>query len=134
MKSVARALSALSVLSLLLTLPATAQSIAGAWDATMETPGGTQVTRMILVVDGEKVTGTLKRASGDVALVGTIVADTLRFTYTIEYNSNAFTLAVVAAKVADGFKGTVNLGGQANEAWWAVRAPAPESGIRRFDR
>jgi hypothetical protein len=93
--SVLFALSALSVSS---ALPATAQSIAGAWDASMETPGGVRTSRMTLQVEGEKVTGTMARPTGDVAIAGTIVGDTLRFSYTILYNDNPITLSVVALR------------------------------------
>jgi hypothetical protein len=133
MKLLIRSLAVLAVLAVLRPLPATAQSVAGAWDASMETPGGVRTSRMTLQVEGEKVTGTMARPTGDVAIAGTIVGDTLRFSYTILYNDNPITLSVVALRAVDGLKGTVNLGGGANEPWWAVRAPTPEFDSRRSD-
>lgn len=132
MISARRVLSALSVVSALLAAPATAQSIAGEWEASMETPGGTMSTsRVIFQLDGQKVTGTVKRAAGDAALTGTIVADTLRFTYMIEYSGNAFGMAVVAVVAGDAMRGSISFGGQAEAAWTAARVPAPEQHIRQ---
>ena len=37
-------------------------------------------------VDGEKLSGTVKRANGDVALTGTIKDDVINFSYTITYS------------------------------------------------
>jgi len=104
--------------------PATAQSIAGEWDASLETPGGVRTSKLILTVEGQKVTGTVKREMGDAALTGTMVGDTLRFSYTIEYNNNALVMSVVALVSGDSMKGTVSFGGQAEAEWSAVRTPA----------
>lgn len=134
MISVPRLLSALSVLSVLLAAPApaAAQSIAGEWEASMETPGGTMsVSKVTFKVDGQKVTGTVKRAAGDAPLTGTIVGDTLRFAYTIEYNGNAFGMAVVALVTGNTMRGNISFGGQAEAAWTAARVPAPEQRPRQ---
>ncbi len=104
--------------------PAAAQSIAGEWDATLETPGGARTSKLILLVDGQKVTGTLKRETGDAAVTGTIVGDTLRFTYTIQYNENSLLMSVVAVRSGEGFQGSVSFGDQGEMAWSAVRSPA----------
>ena len=97
----------------------------------METPGGTMsASRVTFKVEGQKVTGTVKRAAGDAALTGTIVGDTLRFTYTIEYNGNAFGMAVVALVTGNTMRGNINFGGQAEAAWTAARVPAPEQHLR----
>ncbi len=103
--------------------PASAQSIAGEWDATMETPGGARTSKLILSVDGQKVTGVLKREAGDAALTGTIVGDTLRFTYTIQYNENSLLMSVFALRSGEGFQGSVSFGGQGEMEWSAIRAP-----------
>lgn len=102
-----------------------AQSMAGEWDASMESPGGVRTSKLILVVDGQKVTGTVKREAGDAALTGTIVGDTLRFSYTITYNNNSLLMSVVALRTPEGLRGTVSFGGQESAPWWAVRPAAP---------
>ncbi len=125
-------LLALATTLLFLAVPSAAQSIAGEWEASMETPGGTMsASRVIFKVDGEKVTGTVKRAAGDAPLTGTIVGDTLRFAYTIEYNGNAFGMAVVALVTGNTMRGNINFGGQAEAAWTAARVPAPEQRARQ---
>jgi hypothetical protein len=110
--------------------PAAAQSIAGEWDATMETPGGARTSKLILLVDGQKVTGTIKRETGDAAVTGTIVGDTLRFSYTIVYNENSLLMSVFALRSGEAFQGSVSFGGQGEMEWSAVRAPGA---VRRPD-
>ena len=102
-----------------------APSIAGEWDASINTPGGTRSFKILFQVDGEKVTGTVKREAGDVPLAGTIKADTLRFSYTVNYNGNALELAMVARVTGDTMKGTVSFAGQAEDEFWAKRAAPP---------
>lgn len=102
--------------------PVSAQSIAGEWDATMETPGGARTSKLILQVEGQKVTGLLKRETGDANVTGTIVGDTLRFSYTIQYNENSLLMSVLAIRSGEGFQGSVSFGGQGEMAWSALRA------------
>jgi len=114
------------VLALLVTgaaLPAeaAAQSIAGEWDASMNTPGGVRTFRIVFAVKGDKVTGTVKRQAGDVPLTGTIKGDTLRFSYTIAYNDNALVLTVIAAVRGDSLQGIVDFGGAAQDDFSAKR-------------
>jgi len=122
-----RPLLALIATCLVASVPATAQSIAGEWNASMESPGGVRTSKLLLTVDGQKVTGTVKREAGDAALTGTMVGDTLRFSYTIVYNNNSLVMAVTALRSAEGLRGTVSFGGQESAPWWAVRAPPPSS-------
>jgi hypothetical protein len=58
------------VLSLLLSGVAAAQTspVVGEWAASMNTPGGARPFGLLFKVEGEKLTGTVKRASGDVPL------------------------------------------------------------------
>ena len=82
------------VLSLLLSGVAAAQTspVAGEWAASMNTPGGTRPFGLVFKVEGEKLTGTVKRASGDVPLEGTIKGTEISFAYTINYNERALSL------------------------------------------
>jgi hypothetical protein len=102
-----------------------AQSLTGEWDATMETPGGARSFKVVFQVDGEKVTGTVKRPAGEVALIGTIKGDTLTFSYTIEYDGNALVLTVTALAGRDSLHGTVDFGGAGQADFSATRAPPP---------
>ncbi len=100
-----------------------AQSLAGEWDASMETPGGTRTFKIVFQVDGEKVTGTVKRAAGEVPLAGTLKGDTLTFSYTIAYEGNALTLTVSGLAKNDTIQGTVDFGGAGQAAFSATRTP-----------
>jgi len=99
------------------------QSLAGEWDATMETPGGARTLKVLLQVEGERVTGTVKRPAGDAPLVGTIKGDTLTFRYSITYEGNSLELTVSALVKKDSFQGTVDFGGGGQAAFSATRAP-----------
>jgi tetratricopeptide (TPR) repeat protein len=106
-------------------LPAAAQSIAGEWNAAYNTPGGARTFSILFVVDGEKLTGTVKRPAGNSALTGTVKGNAVRFSYTVEYNGNALPLTVTATVAADSMRGVVDFGGSAEEDFWAARASAP---------
>lgn len=98
-------------------------SVAGNWDAMMNTPGGSVPLKLIFVVDGEKLTGTAKRSRGDVALVGTVKGSDIAFSYTIDYNGNPFTVNFAGKVDGDKINGVVTMG-STDESWSATRAKA----------
>jgi hypothetical protein len=100
---------------------AAAQSIAGEWDASMGTPGGVRTFRIEFKVKGDTLTGTVKREAGNVPLFGTIKGNVVKFSYTITYNENPFELSMTATVDGDTMKGTVNMGGQAEDEFTAKR-------------
>jgi hypothetical protein len=100
------------------------KTVAGDWDAVFNTPGGAQPLKLILKVDGEKLTGTARRSRGDVALAGTIKGDDIMFSYTIEYNGNAVTLTFTGKVKGDSMSGTVSFNDSASDEWSAKRATA----------
>jgi len=108
---------------------ATAQtaSIAGEWDAAMNTPGGVRNFKLVFTVEGEKLTGTVKRAAGDVPLVGTVKGNDIEFTYAVQYNGNNLTISMTGKLEGDAINGTVTFGesGQ-SDAWSAKRAVTPK--------
>ena len=97
-------------------------SVAGDWDGSFNTPGGARPFKLILKVDGEKLSGTVKRTAGDVALTGTIKGDAINFSYTINYGGNDLTLIYSGKVAGDSMSGTVSFSGQAEETWSAKRA------------
>ena len=122
-------LSALFVLGLGLIFAggASAQtSVAGDWDGSFNTPGGARPFKLILKVDGEKLSGTVKRANGDVPLTGTIKGDVINFSYTISYGGNDLTLSYSGKVAGDSMSGTVSFGGNAEDTWSAKRAAKAE--------
>src|SRR5687767_15162429 len=96
-------------------------SVAGEWAASMNTPGGARPFGLMFKVDGEKLTGTVKRSSGDVPLTGTIKGKEISFAYTINYNGNDLTLSFNGKVEGDSMSGTVSFGGNAEESWSAKR-------------
>lgn len=118
-------LSALFVfgLGLIFTGGSSAQtSVAGDWDGSFNTPGGARPFKLVLKVDGEELTGTAKRSSGDVPITGTIKGDVINFSYTINYGGNDLALIYSGKVTGDSMSGTVSFGGNAEETWAAKRA------------
>ena len=115
-------LSTLLTLVLLVSAAIAQTSVAGDWDGSFNTPGGARPFKLVLAVDGEKLTGTVKRANGDVPLTGTIKGDVVNFSYTISYGGNDLTLMYSGKVAGDSMSGTVSFGGNAEESWTAKRA------------
>ncbi len=118
-----RLLLSLLVATTALTSAAASQSIAGQWDASMNTPGGVRNFTIDFQVSGDTVTGTVHRSSGDVPLRGTIKGNALKFSYTIKYNDNDLMLTMTTTVTGDTMKGTVDFGGAAEDEFSAKRSP-----------
>lgn len=107
-------------------ISASAQSsVAGEWDAAMNTPGGPVPVKLVFVVDGEKLSGTAKRSRGDVPLSGTIKGKDIEFSYTVSYNGNDVTISFAGTVSGDTMGGMVSFSGQAEDGWSAKRTPPP---------
>ena len=113
--------SALFIIALLISSAFGQTSVAGDWDGSFNTPGGARPFKIVLKVDGEKLTGTAKRSSGDVPITGTIKGDAISFSYTINYGGNDLTLIYSGKVAGDSMSGTISFGGQAEETWSAKR-------------
>lgn len=100
------------------------KSVDGEWDAVFNTPGGPRPFKLILKVDGEKLTGTAKRANGDVPVSGTIKGNDIMFAYTISYNGNDVTLTYSGKVNGDTMSGNVSFNDTAGDEWSAKRAAA----------
>jgi hypothetical protein len=101
---------------------AAAQSVAGEWDAAMNTPGGARPFKVVFVQQGETLSGTVKRPTGDVPLEGTIKGTAVKFRYMINYNGNPIAMEVTSTLAGDEMKGSVDIAGQMQEAFTAKRA------------
>jgi len=117
--TVAMSLTALST--------AAAQSVAGEWDASMNTPGGPRPFKVLFVQNGEQLTGTVKRATGDVPLEGTIRGSAVKFRYMINYNGSPLAMEVSSTLAGDEMKGSIDIASQMQEAFVAKRAGAVAS-------
>lgn len=103
---------------------AQSKTVAGEWDGAFETPGGDRPFKLVLKVEGEKLTGTAKRSTGDVPIQGTVKGKEIAFSYTISYNGNDLTMTFTGKIDGDSMNGTVSFGGNADAPWAAKRAPA----------
>ena len=106
------------------TSAAQAKSVAGDWDASMNTPGGARPFKLTFTVDGEKLTGTVTRSSGNVPLQGTIKGSDINFAYTVNYNGHDLELIFSGKVSGDSMSGTVSFGGNGEDEWSATRAAA----------
>ena len=100
---------------------AQSSSIAGEWDASMNTPGGVRTYKVIFKVEGEKLTGTVKRPGGDVPLEGTIKGKDIQFTYTVQYNGNNLTIGIIGKLEGDTITGTVSFGESGQQDGWSAK-------------
>lgn len=100
------------------------RSVDGEWDGAFNTPGGPRPFKLILKVDGEKLTGTAKRSSGDVPITGTVKGNDINFSYTISYNGNSVTLTFAGKIDGDSMGGSVMFNDNASDDWSAKRVTA----------
>ena len=122
-------ISAIIVFGLALVLSSSVlaqKSVEGEWDGVFNTPGGARPFKFVLKVDGEKLTGTAKRSSGDVPLTGTIKGSDIGFSYTINYNGNAVTLTYTGKVNGESMSGTVMYNETDGGEWTAKRAAAKQ--------
>ena len=124
------------VLTVAIAVPGSAQSIAGRWNAEMNTPGGAVPFGLVFRIHGDTVDGTVQRAAGDQPLHGAIARDTVTFSYTIDYNGNPLTLTMTARIFADSLAGVVDFDGNGTDRFHATRAKVngDSTGIRRVRR
>ena len=116
---------------------ASAQSIAGEWNAEVRSPGGIGRPTIVFQVRGDTLTGTLRRPTGDtVPLQGSIKGDTVTFSYTIDYQGTPLDITVRAIVAGDSLAGSADFGGMASGSFNATRAtparpPGSDSGRMR---
>ena len=87
----------------------------------MNTPGGVRNFKLVFTVDGEKLTGTVKRAAGDVPLVGTIKGSDLQFAYSIKYGDGDLTISMTGKVDGDSISGTVSFGESGQQDEWSAK-------------
>ena len=97
-------------------------AVTGEWNAMMNTPGGPRDFKVIFAQKGDSLSGTVKRASGDVPLKGAVKGAVVTFEYTIDYGGNPITLVVTATVNGAAMKGTIDLSGGVVEEFSAARA------------
>lgn len=129
MKRMLCALSAL-ICALVLAVSAAAQSpdVTGDWDITINSPQGPRPAKASFKLEGEKLTGGLKRQGGDLPLEGTVKGKEIKFKYTMKFQDQDFVITMTGVVDGDTMKGDADFGGLAQGDWNAKRASAATSG------
>ncbi len=114
---------AAAALAVLVAAPVFAQSsISGDWDMTINSPQGANTTRVNFKQDGEKVNGLFKSPAGELAFTGTLTANQLKFTFTIQFQGAPLDITMDGKVDGDSMAGKANFGGMVDGDWTAKRA------------
>ncbi len=119
---------------------ASAQSIDGVWEVSLDTPQGVTTIDATMKQQGETVTGQVTSPLGSVEFKGTFVNDTLTIAYSVPVQGQTIDITMNGKRTGDTMAGTVNFGGLGEAPWTAKRkaeggaapaasaAPAPAAG------
>ena len=89
---------------------ALAQSVAGAWDLSINGPEGAINATAILKQDGEKVTGSIESPQGTAELSGTIKGKVLNMTFSIAGPNGNLDIKVNGEVDGASMKGIIDFG------------------------
>jgi hypothetical protein len=99
-----------AVLAVLLvsTAPAAAQSVAGTWEISWETPRGAQTVTFVFAQDGMNVTGTAQMRMGEVPVKnGMLHGDQLTFAIEFGMGERTMTQTFAATVTGDTMEGKI---------------------------
>lgn len=85
-------------------------SVAGAWNITVDTPQGPNTSTLNLKQDGDKLTGDLTSAMGSTPITGTFSAGSVAVTANIDMQGTSLQLAISGKVDADTMAGEIKLG------------------------
>jgi len=109
-------------IGLLTAAPAFAQTnVAGDWDFTINSPQGSNTTRVTLKQDAEKLSGLFKSPAGELPFTGTMDGSDMKFTFTINFQGMPLDIAMTGKVDGDSIVGKANFGGFAEGDWTAKR-------------
>jgi hypothetical protein len=112
----------LLALGLLTAVPAFAQtSVSGDWDFTINSPQGSNTTRVTLKQDATKLDGLFKSPAGELPFTGTMDGDDMKFTFTINFQGMPLDIAMTGKVAGDSITGKANFGGFVDGDWTAKR-------------
>jgi hypothetical protein len=109
MKSVRASFVAVSFV-LSLASGALAQSPAGAWELTVDTPQGPNTSTLTLKLDGDKLSGDLATQMGSTPVTGTFSAGTVAATANLDIQGTSLQLGINGKVDADTMTGSVKFG------------------------
>ncbi|HEX4949784.1 MAG TPA: hypothetical protein VFZ34_24175 [Blastocatellia bacterium] len=122
MRKMLYAMTASLLLVLSFATVATAQSVAGDWQATINSPQGSQTSTMTLKQEGENLTGALKGERGELPVKGTIKGSDVKIMFTIKFQDNDFPITLNGKLNGNDIKGDADFGGLAQGDWSAKRS------------
>ena len=107
----------------------------GTWDLTIESPQGSRTGVAVLKVNGDTISGSMKRQQGDIPLTGTLKGNDITLVYSIKFQDQDLKITLSGKADKDSMKGDADFGGFAQGTWSAKRhqegagaAPSPSSG------
>jgi hypothetical protein len=114
---------AVLALGVLTAVPAFAQSsVTGDWDVTINSPQGSNTTRVTFTQDADnKVNGLFKSPAGELPFTGAMEGSDLKFTFTIQFQGMPLEIAMTGKVEGDAIAGKANFGGFAEGDWTAKR-------------
>ena len=104
------------------TVVAQSGNAGGTWDATLTSPQGTFNVQLILKQDGDKLSGVVKSARGEIPVEGTSNGKDIKLKYTIKFQENDMLITLAGALDGASIKGTADYGGLADGEFNAKRA------------
>jgi hypothetical protein len=110
------------ILLCLTAVAAQSGGVTGTWDATLVSPQGTFNVQLILKQDGEKVSGQVKSARGELPLEGTSNGKEIKLKYTIQFQGSDMLITLTGAIDGPSIKGSADYGGLADGEFNAKRA------------
>ena len=87
--------------------------VAGTWTLKVETQAGTGTPTLVLVQDGEKLTGTYTGRFGKSPITGTIKGNALEFSFTASGPMGSAEVSYSATVDGDNVSGTMTMGSMA---------------------
>ncbi len=112
---------------------ASAQNAAGDWDVVLNTPGGARNFKAVFKVDGDKLTGELKREGssepGGLPIQGKVTGNDIQFSYTVKYQDNDLLITMTGKVDGDSMSGKADFGGFAEDEWSAKRSAGASAAV-----
>lgn len=120
MKTVIAAL----VITLSAALPAAAQTadVAGKWDVNFYTQQGTMPASLVIVKEGDKLTGTMSSQQGEVGVDVAVKEKQVSMNLVVQTGNGPINVALSGTVDGDAMKGEADFGGRGGASWDAKRA------------
>ncbi len=122
--------------AILLTGSASAQTAdaAGTWDVSVNTPNGPIAALLILKKDGEKLTGSIAGAQGEVAVEGTQKDKAVSMNFTVQTSNGPMAIVMTGAQDGDAIAGTTTVGEWSGKRRTGAPAAAATNGAAQADK